>query len=284
VLRKRLASPPPVRRSTSMPWEPDGSLVSRSDPVLSAPRTTRGDENAGPARPRPESLEEAGMAGTWVVVPAFNEARVIGHTVSDLRTCFPNVVVVDDGSTDATAEEALQAGAVVARHALNLGQGASLQTGIECALIRGARYVATFDADGQHHANDLVQMLAVLRERQLDIVLGSRFLGHTEGMSAGRHVALRAAVMLTNMTTGVRLTDAHNGLRVMTAETARRIEILQDQMAHASEVVAQIARLNLRFAEVPVTITYTKYSIDKGQRLTNSVRILSDLVIGWLLR
>jgi polyprenyl-phospho-N-acetylgalactosaminyl synthase len=237
-----------------------------------------------------ESAREPGhhlgdsLGCTWVIVPAYNEGPVIRRTVRDLRSSFPNIVVVDDGSTDATAREAFEAGAVVARHVLNLGQGASLQTGIECALLRGAEYIGTFDADGQHHVDDLVHMLEVLRERQLDIVLGSRFLGQTEGMSAGRHLALRVAVMLTNVTTGVRLTDAHNGLRVMTAETARRIEILQDQMAHASEVVAQIARLNLRFAEVPVTISYTKYSVGKGQRLTNSVRILSDLVIGWLLR
>jgi polyprenyl-phospho-N-acetylgalactosaminyl synthase len=221
---------------------------------------------------------------TWVVVPAYNEGSVIRRTVRDLQASFPNVVVVDDGSTDATAQEAFEAGAVVARHVLNLGQGASLQTGIECALPRGAEYVATFDADGQHHVNDLVHMLDVLRERRVDIVLGSRFLGHTEGMSVARHLALRAAVALTNLTTGVTLTDAHNGLRVMTAETARRFQIVQDQMAHASEFVAQIARLELRFAEVPVTITYTDYSVAKGQRLTNGVRILSDLMIGWLLR
>jgi polyprenyl-phospho-N-acetylgalactosaminyl synthase len=223
-------------------------------------------------------------AGSWVVVPAFNEGSVIRRTVSDLRAWFPNVIVVDDGSTDATAQEAFEAGAVVARHVLNLGQGASLQTGIECALGRGAEYIATFDADGQHHVDDLAHMLHVLRERSFDIVLGSRFLGHAEGISVARHVALRAAVLLTNVTTGVKLTDAHNGLRVMTAATARRVQIVQDQMAHASEFVAQIARLDLRFAEVPVTITYTDYSVQKGQRLTNGIRILGDLMIGWLLR
>jgi polyprenyl-phospho-N-acetylgalactosaminyl synthase len=226
----------------------------------------------------------AAAAATWIVVPALNESAVIGGVVGRLRTMFPNVVVVDDGSTDATGAEALAAGAVVARHVLNLGQGASLQTGIEYALARGARHVATFDADGQHHVEDLVLMFNVLRQRKVDIVLGSRFLGRTEGLSVGRRLLLRAAVALTNATTGVRLSDAHNGLRVMTAEAARRLRIQQDQMAHASELVAQIARFKLRFAEVPVTITYTAYSIEKGQRLTNSLRILSDLMIGWLLR
>jgi polyprenyl-phospho-N-acetylgalactosaminyl synthase len=220
----------------------------------------------------------------WVVVPAFNEERVVGASVRELHTRFRNIVVVDDGSRDRTGEEALAAGAVVVRHVLNLGQGAALQTGIEYALLRGAEYVATYDADGQHHADDLERMLDVLREGRLDIVLGSRFLGHAEGMSAARRLVLRAAVVLTRMTTGVNLTDAHNGLRVMTAQAARRIHIVQDQMAHASELVSQIGRLGLRCAEVPVTITYTPYSVEKGQRLTNSVRILGDLVVGWLLR
>jgi hypothetical protein len=95
---------------------------------------------------------------------------------------------------------------------------------------------------------------------------------------------LKAAVLFTNLTTGLRLTDAHNGLRVMTASAARRLRIRQDGMAHASELIAQLGRLGLRYAEVPVTITYSAYSIGKGQRLSNSLRILRDLVAGWLLR
>jgi glycosyltransferase involved in cell wall biosynthesis len=220
----------------------------------------------------------------WVVVPAFNEAPIIGRTVRDLRSICPNVLVVDDGSADATGEEALAAGAVVARHVLNLGQGAALQTGMEYALARGAAYVATFDADGQHHVQDLAQMLQIIRDRNIDIVLGSRFLGETENMPFGRRLVLRAAVVLTRLTTGVKLTDAHNGLRIMTAATARRLQIVQDEMAHATELVAQIGRLDLRFEEVPVTITYTRYSLEKGQKLSNSFHILTDLVAGWLLR
>jgi glycosyltransferase involved in cell wall biosynthesis len=221
---------------------------------------------------------------TWVIVPAFHEAQVIRHSVAGLRAMFPNVVVVDDGSSDATGGEALAAGAVVLRHPLNLGQGAALQTGIQYAVARGAEYVGTFDADGQHRVEDLAAMLRVLERESLDIVLGSRFAGRAEGLSFARRTLLKAAVIFSNLTTGVRLTDAHNGLRVMTTAAARRIEIHQDQMAHASELVAQIGRLGLRFKEVPVTITYSAYSLRKGQRLSNGLRILSDLVAGWLQR
>ena len=223
-------------------------------------------------------------ARTWVVVPALDEARVIGRSLAELRAVFPAVVVVDDGSRDATASAARSAGAVVVRHPLNLGQGAAIQTGIEYALMQGAAYVATFDADGQHKAEDLQRMLAVLADENADIVLGSRFLGRTEGMSLARKMLLRAGVLFTNLTTGVKLTDAHNGLRVMTAATARRIRILQDRMAHASELIAQIGQLRLEVREVPVTITYSAYSVAKGQTMSDSFRVLADLFVAWLLR
>lgn len=221
---------------------------------------------------------------TWVVVPALNEAPVIRDSVRALRQAFANVVVVDDGSEDGTGDEALAAGAVVVRHPINLGQGATIQTGIEYALSRGAEAIATFDADGQHRVEDLRKMLHVLREEKPDIVLGSRFLGRAEGISRLRRAVLRAAVVVTNVTTGVRLTDTHNGLRVMSAAAARRLRIRQDGMAHASELVTQIGRLGLEVREVPVTITYSEYSIGKGQRMSNSFRIVLDLLTGWLLR
>jgi len=221
---------------------------------------------------------------TWVVVPAYCEARAIRRTVAGLRTRFPLVVVVDDGSTDLTTDEALAAGAVVVSHPVNLGQGAALQTGMRYALSRGASSIATFDADGQHGVEDLVTMLNVLQHEQLDIVLGSRFAGQAPGLPCGRRLALKAATMFTNLTTGVRLSDAHNGLRIMTADAASRIELHQDQMAHASEFITQIGRLGLRYREVPVTITYSDYSLQKGQRLSNGFRILSDLMSGWLQR
>jgi polyprenyl-phospho-N-acetylgalactosaminyl synthase len=220
----------------------------------------------------------------WIVIAAYGEATVVRQTVDGVRKVFRNVIVVDDGSPDRTADEAFGAGAVVLRHPVNLGQGAALQTGIQYALQRGAQFVATFDADGQHHVEDLVAMLGRLETSPLDIVLGSRFMGRAEGLPLARRLALKVAVVFTNLSTGVRLTDAHNGLRMMTAAAAARIELRQNQMAHASELVSEIRRLGLRYAEVPVTITYTDYSRSKGQRVSNGFRILSDLVLGWLQR
>jgi polyprenyl-phospho-N-acetylgalactosaminyl synthase len=220
----------------------------------------------------------------YVVVPAYREADVIAHTVGALVERFPHVVVVDDGSPDATAARARQAGAVVLRHPFNLGQGAALQTGIAYALEEEARYVATFDADGQHAVADLETMLEVLADNRLDVVLGSRFLGQSEGLPRLRRLVLKAAVLFTQATSGLRLTDAHNGLRAMTGEAARKLEISQDRMAHASEIINQIARLKLSYREVPVTIRYSEYSLGKGQKVSGSAGILVDLLVGWLLR
>ena len=221
---------------------------------------------------------------TWVVVPALNEASVIRHTITALREVFPNVVVVDDGSDDTTGEGAISSGAVVIRHPLPLGQGAAIQTGIRFSLDRGAAYVATFDADGQHNAEDLQRMLRMLCREHCDIVLGSRFLGRAEGMTRARYLLIKAAAAFTNRTTGVSLTDAHNGLRIMTATTAGRLRIVHDGMAHASAIIAQIGRMKLKVREAPVTVTYSEYSTAKGQKMSNSFRILLELFVGWLLR
>jgi hypothetical protein len=151
-------------------------------------------------------------------------------------------------------------------------------------LEQGARYVATFDADGQHAVADLKKMLGVLMGNRLDVVLGSRFLGASLGLPRLRLIALKAAVLFTKATSGLPLTDAHNGLRAMTAEAARKLESTQDRMAHASEIINQIGRLELRYREVPVTIRYSEYSLRKGQKVRGSVGILVDLLVGWLSR
>lgn len=220
----------------------------------------------------------------YIVVPAYREAGVIAGTVAGLLSVCSNVVVIDDGSPDATADCACAAGATVIRHPVNLGQGAALQTGIVYALDRGARFIATFDADGQHRPQDIATMLQRLKVDGLDIVLGSRFLGQAEHLPPLRRVVLKAAVLFTRLTTGLKVTDTHNGLRVMTADAARQLNLVQDRMAHASEMLAQIAEHKLKYAEVPVTVSYSAYSLHKGQRLSGAFRVLADLVIGWLAR
>ena len=112
----------------------------------------------------------------WIVVPAYNEAAVIGEVIADLRSVFDHVVCVDDGSQDDTGAVALRAGAHLVRHPVNLGQGAAIQTGIEYARSQpGAEMFVTFDADGQHRVKDVIRMIDRLAAEDTDIVIGTRF-------------------------------------------------------------------------------------------------------------
>jgi len=218
----------------------------------------------------------------WVVIPAFNEATVIGDVISGLRARYPNVVVVDDRSEDDTTNVAVAAGAVVIRHPINLGQGAALQTGIRYALQRGADCIVTFDADGQHQVEDIGVLLDTHTRTNADVVIGSRFLGSVKNLPTARRAILKAAVLFMRITSGVKLTDAHNGLRLLTRSAAQRLRITQNRMAHASEIVQQIHDLRLAVAEAPVTIVYTEYSLRKGQKLGNAFNILTELFVARL--
>ena len=221
-------------------------------------------------------------SSTWVVIAAYNEGQVIRAVVTGLKAEWPNVVVVDDGSADSTAAEAEAAGAFVIRHPINLGQGAALATGLQYCIEIGAKYIVNFDADGQHHVEDIQVLVDRASQPDVDIVIGSRFLGETRAMPGWRRLLLKAAVLFTRITTGLKVTDAHNGLRCFTLEAAKKIRINQNRMAHASEILEEVARHKLRVAEVPVTITYTEYSLAKGQRLSNSINILLELFLGRL--
>jgi glycosyltransferase involved in cell wall biosynthesis len=213
----------------------------------------------------------------WIVIAAYNEAPVIAAVVGDLLRAGYQVVVVDDGSRDATARAAAQAGATVVKHPVNLGQGAGLQTGIEFALREGADIIVTFDGDGQHRASDICRLVDTLNGQRADFVLGSRFLGGAVNQPLSRRLLLYAATWFTRLTTGLRVTDTHNGLRAMTRRGASHICLRQNRMAHASEILHQIAESGLKYVEAPVTIEYSAYSLSKGQTLGDSLMILTDL-------
>jgi glycosyltransferase involved in cell wall biosynthesis len=222
--------------------------------------------------------------GVYIVVPAYNEAAAVHDVVRDLRSEYSNVVVVDDGSHDATAEEAQRAGAIVLRHVLNRGQGAALQTGIDYSVQRGAAVVVTFDADGQHRVEDVDRLLEALERDGADIAVGSRFLELRSKVPALRRLLLRIATRFMRITSRVALSDAHNGLRAMRRHAAERIHLSIDGMAHASEIVDQIYRHRLRVTEVPVVIHYSEYSLGKGQSSLAAFRIAFDYLMKRIFR
>lgn len=219
------------------------------------------------------------MGKTWVVIPLFNEAQVIADVVSNVKTVFPHVVCIDDGSSDNSVQEARRAGAVVIEHPINLGQGAALQTGFDFALTDPEMVdVVTFDADGQHSIEDAVAMVHLLQTQQLDVVIGSRFLDSRTQLGVAKRIVLKMATLFTRITTGMSLTDAHNGLRVISRDTLLRFSLKQNRMAHASEIVDIFSEIKVNWAEYPTHIVYSEYSKAKGQSLLNSVNILVELL------
>lgn len=232
----------------------------------------------------PSSAAGRGDPDVWVIVPAYNEATRLDATLRALVTRYANVVVVDDGSTDATRSVATRHPVWHLRHVCNCGQGAALQTGVDFACRRGAEILVTFDADGQHRVDDIARLVAPIRAGRVDVALGSRFLGSAVGLPWGRWLILKLGVLFTRLFSRLPVTDAHNGLRAFSHMAAARIRITLDGMAHASEIVDQIRQHGLRWCEVPVTIRYDEDTLRKGQSGWNGLRIVARLVLGRIVR
>jgi glycosyltransferase involved in cell wall biosynthesis len=222
------------------------------------------------------------MSKTFIVIAAFNEAGVVGDVVKGLhKHGWKNVVVVDDGSQDATADEAEDAGAVVLQHPINRGQGAALKTGIDYALMRGADVIVTFDADDQHDPADVAALVRTVEEGA-DIALGSRFLGSSNAPLM-RKLMLKAGALMFLLLYGVRLTDSHNGFRALSRKAAQTIQIRTDKMEHASEIIGEIAKHKLNYKEVPVHIRYTERSMKQTkQGALPSIRIAWKTLLHWV--
>jgi glycosyltransferase involved in cell wall biosynthesis len=230
------------------------------------------------------NAELASRSTVWVIVPAFNEGPRLGSTLSSLCSLWPNVVVVDDGSSDNTSDVARHHPVWLLRHIINRGQGAALQTGIDFALERNAEILVTFDSDGQHDATEIGRLIEPVRKGEAEVALGSRFLGGAVGIPAGRRLVLRLGVLFTRFFSRIRVSDTHNGLRAFSRAAASRLCLNQDRMAHASEVLDRIHQLGLRFVEVPVTVRYFDETLAKGQSSWNAIRIVGQLLLGRLIR
>lgn len=189
------------------------------------------------------------------------------------------VIVVDDCSSDASKEILGNLPIHYLRHSINLGQGAALQTGMDFALQKGADIVIHFDADGQHPANEIPELIQPILDGKCDVVLGSRFLDKTkiENIPFKKRILLKMACWVNGWITGLWLTDAHNGFRALNRKALQNIYLTENRMAHATEILSLIKKNNLRVKEIPVTISYTEYSMQKGQSMWNAVNILFDL-------
>lgn len=223
-----------------------------------------------------------GMQSTEVavIIPVYNESEVISEVVNKVLNIFSNVICIDDGSKDNSAQAIAKTKATLVKHPINLGQGAALQTGIDYALLnKNIQYFVTYDADGQHDLNDVLLMLETIKKSKVDIILGSRFLGKAEKITWLKRKVLKLAVLFSNTTSGIKLTDAHNGLRVFNRRVAEQLNITMPDFSHASEIIERIADKKFSYKEVPVTIHYTDYSRKKGQSIINAINISFDMLL-----
>lgn len=215
-----------------------------------------------------------------LIIPVYNEEKVIKSVITKALKEYRYIVCVNDGSRDDSRQEILKTKAYLVDHPINMGQGAALQTGIEFARNLPVSYFVTYDADGQHRLEDVKAMLEVMKKENTDFVLGSRFLGKKAiDMPMLKKIILKLAVRFSNITSGVNLTDTHNGLRVFNRKVADSIQITLPDMSHASEILEIICRERYTYTEVPVIIKYTDYSKSKGQSIINAINIVFDTLL-----
>lgn len=215
------------------------------------------------------------------LVPAYNESRRVGSVVGHLLPFVDMVVVIDDGSTDETAEEARSAGAFVISHAINRGQGAALETGHVYARLIGADRVLHFDADGQFSVDDIMPALSAMDEARADVLFGTRYGSATSKVPWTKQYMLRPIGRVVDRVFGsVRLSDAHNGFRMLNKRALACVSITQSGMAHATEIPSLVKKHTLSYIEFPVSVTYHEY----GQGMRGGIAVVKDLMLGLFSR
>jgi len=214
-----------------------------------------------------------------VVIPAYNEAPVIGQVIRRILDCgFTRVVVVNDGSRDDTAVIARKAGATVLSHRINRGAGAAAQTGISYARQQGFLYLVQVDADGQHYPEDIEAMAARMAETDCDIVIGSRWMGRNKGVPATRIAYNRISNLFTNFFCRSRYTDSQSGMRLLNRRTIEALHFHFDCFGYCSEMIVQAEERRLNIEEVPIRVAYTEYSMSKGQDLQMGITTAMNLL------
>jgi polyprenyl-phospho-N-acetylgalactosaminyl synthase len=223
------------------------------------------------------------------LIRAYNEATRIREVIEGIYAAgYTQVLVVDDGSTDKTdvllADWIETSRIHYVRHITNRGAGAALETGFayirEHAPDNHWEYILTFDADGQMDIADMSKFeQAFETDTSLDIVIGSRFITKTHtNVPPLRRAILWGGRIFTSLVSGIHLTDAHNGYRMLRVTTLEKIQITMDGMEYASELIDQIAIHRLHFCEVPVNIHYDEYTLSKWQRYGGPFRVAFRMI------
>ncbi|OIO18379.1 hypothetical protein AUJ29_00095 [Candidatus Kuenenbacteria bacterium CG1_02_38_13] len=216
----------------------------------------------------------------YILIPAYNEGPVIASVIQDVqKEGWKNIIIVDDGSTDSTYDEAKKTGVIVLRHSLNRGKGAAVKTGFEAAKKLHAESIVTIDADGQHNPKDIMRLLEVLHKGN-DVVLGVRNFDekHIPRLKVlGNYIGN----FFTWMLYGVWVTDSQSGIRAYNRKALNSITIYNDRYEFETEIVREISRNNLIWREIPITVRYTSYDQNKRnkQSLMSAIKTMLRLVM-----
>ena len=213
-----------------------------------------------------------------ILVPVFNEEKKIKSVVSELQKVFKNIIVVNDGSSDASQEILESLDVTVLNHSINLGQGAAISTGFKYIQdLNNAEAVVTFDADGQHSIEDAKAFAKEIILCDEEIIFGSRFIRNKANIPFIKKIVLSIVVMFTNRLSRINLSDAHNGLKAIKKDSLKKIDITIDGFGFESQIIHQVSKKNITYKEMPTNTIYTSYSKNKGQKLINGLIILEDL-------
>lgn len=219
----------------------------------------------------------------YIVVPAYNEKKLIASVIKDLlKHGYKNIIVVDDGSSDKTSDIAKKYDIDLVRHPINMGPGAAIKTGIDYALIKNADIIVTFDADGQHLAKDIANLIEPIIDGKTEITLGNRFLNKISNVPLFKKIILKLGAFLMYVMYGIVSSDAHNGLKAFSKKAALKIDIRSSGWEYCSEIIEEIRLKKIKYKEIPVTVKYSDYSIKKGQKIYNSFYIISKMFLKWI--
>ena len=215
------------------------------------------------------------------VIPAYNEAEHITEVISRVRPFVDEIVVVDDCSSDDTAQLAQAAGATVLKHPINRGQGAALQTGNDYALLKNADIIIHFDADNQFCAEEISDLILPITSGRAQVALGSRFLTKKSKLPASKkNIIMPLARLVNRLFFNIKLSDPQSGFRVLSKEAAQKIKIKNDGMAHCSEILHQLFKNKFKIEEVPITVVYHEF----GQKFSGGFKIIKDLLIRKIIK
>lgn len=218
-----------------------------------------------------------------IVIPAYNESKVIGGVVKDILKTFKSsaykteVVVVDDSSKDETANIARKSGATVINHILNSGAGGATATGLSYAQQNNFDIACTMDADGQHASKDVVEGVNQIIKRQADLMIGSRLI-NSQGMSKVKILGNKGLSFVTYVLFGINSTDSQSGLRIFSRLALEKLRWKTSGYEFCSEMLWRAKQVGLDIQEYPIEAIYTEYSKGKGQNNWNAVNIIKSLL------